>query len=277
MRVKTKIFLEKYTQEIMPEIRKTGKYIMNENDKSKLDKLNNKLENYKQEVTYYHDKYNFVPSEHGYLYINQNDSINYGKNIKCFKIGYAENMKKRLTEYKVGNFGHKLLCYIPLDINRSDVEKCIKLKMKPHLLKLITDTVCYTSIKELQEEIIDCIDIIKSHICHCMFCKKKYNFNKLTSHDCNVKNEFINVSKKISSIGLKKGSKKAKSSKGSKKAKSSKGSKKAKSSNGSKKIKSSKGSKKAKSSKGSKKIKSSKGYKLTKSSKGSKKVKSSTQ
>ena len=64
---------------------------------------------------------NFVPSDHGYLYINQNDSINNGKNIKCFKIGYAKDMYERLSGYKVGNFGHKLLCYIPLDINRSDV------------------------------------------------------------------------------------------------------------------------------------------------------------
>ena len=132
--------------------------------------------------------------------------------------------------------------------------------MKPHLLKLITDTVCYTSIKELQEEIIDCIDIIKSHICHCMFCKKKYNFDKLTSHDCNAKNEFINVSKKITVIGYKKGSKKA-SKKVSKLSKPSKGSKKA-----SKKV-----SKLSKPSKGSKKD-SKKVSKLSKPSKGSKKA-----
>ena len=49
--------MDKYFKEIMPKIRKEGIYELSKNDKIKLDKLNNKLENYKQEVTYYHDKY----------------------------------------------------------------------------------------------------------------------------------------------------------------------------------------------------------------------------
>ena len=135
--------------------------------------------------------------------------------------------------------------------------------MKPHLLKLKTDTVCYTTLKDLKQEILDCIEEIKDHICHCTICKKKYEFNKLTSHKCNKIDKFINVDKKISSIGSK-GSKLAKTSKGSKLSKASKGSKK-----GSKLVKASttlKSSKLAKTSKGSKK-----GSKLAKTSKGSKK------
>jgi prophage antirepressor-like protein len=257
-----KLFIEKYTQEIMPIIRKTGKYIMNNKDKQKLNELNTTIDNYKQEMTYYNDKYKFKPSDNGYLYINQNNSIKDGKEIVCFKIGYAENMKKRLKEYKVGNFKHKLLCYIPLDINRGDVEKCVKNKMKPHLLKLTTDTVCYTTLKDLKNEILECIDQIKTHICHCTLCKKTYEFNKLTTHECNKIGKFIDVDKEINSIGTKKGSKLTKSSKSSKK-----GSKLAKSSKSSKKVSkiaksSEKGSKLVKSSKSSKK-----GSKLTKSSK----------
>lgn len=99
-----KIFLEKYTQEIMPEIRKYGKYEVSKEDKTKINKLNNKLDNYKKEMTYYNDKYKFVPSENGYLYINEDNTIKNGKEIKCFKIGYATDMKKRLGEYKVGKF-----------------------------------------------------------------------------------------------------------------------------------------------------------------------------
>jgi hypothetical protein len=132
----------------------------------------------------------------------------------------------------------------------------VKAKLKPHLLKLVTDTICYTSLKELKEEILECIDQIKSHICHCTICKKKYEFNKITSHKCNNIEEFIDVNKKINSIGSKKGSKLSKASNGSKK-----GSKLSKASKGSK-----KGSKLSKASKGSKK-----GSKLTKASKGSKK------
>ncbi len=73
----------------MPQIRQTGQYIINSKDKQKLDKVNEKLYNYKQELTYYYDKYEFEPSKNGYLYINQNNSIKDGKEIKCFKIGYA--------------------------------------------------------------------------------------------------------------------------------------------------------------------------------------------
>ena len=54
--------MNKYFQEIMPQIRQTGQYIMNSKDKQKLNKLNNKLDNYKQELTYYYDKYHFEPS-----------------------------------------------------------------------------------------------------------------------------------------------------------------------------------------------------------------------
>jgi Mg2+ and Co2+ transporter CorA len=143
----------------------------------------------------------------------------------------------------IGNFKHRIYCYIPLDINRRDVEKCVKAKMKPHLLKLTTDTVCYSTLKDLKEEIINCIEEIKDHICHCTLCKKTYKFNNLTSHECNKIGKFIDVDKNISSVSSKvsksskKGSKLAKSSKkGSKLAKSSKkGSKLAKSSKSSKK------------------------------------------
>jgi prophage antirepressor-like protein len=274
-------FMDKYFKEIMPKIRRTGQYTMNDKDKKNLDKLNKQIENYKAETTYYHNKYKFVPSENGYLYVNQNNSIKDGNEVKCFKIGYAKDMKERLSGYKVGNFKHKLLCYIPLDVNRRQIETCVKNKMKPHLLKLTTDTICYTTLKNLKEEILDCIDQIKTHICHCTICKKTYEFNKITTHKCNKIDKFIDVDKEINSIGSKaskgseKGAKLAKASKGSEKgaklAKASKGSKKGSKSpknskKGSKLAKSSKkGSKLAKSSKNSKK-----GYKLAKSSKSSK-------
>ena len=119
--------------------------------------------------------------------------------------------------------------------------------MKPHLLKLVTDTICYTTLTDLKEEAINCIEEIKYHICHCLVCKKKYNFNELTSHECNNVGDFFDVNKKIISMASKKGSKLAKTSNNSKKVPK-KGSKLAKTSKSSK-----KGSKLAKTSKSSKK------------------------
>jgi hypothetical protein len=82
---------------------------------------------------------------------------------------------------------------------------------------MFLETVCYTTLKNLKQEILDCIEQIKTHICHCTICKKEYKFNKLTTHECNKIGNFIDVDKEISSIGTKKGSKLVKSSKSSKK------------------------------------------------------------
>ena len=39
--------IKKLLTDIIPEIRKKGKYILKDNEKKKLDKMNNKLDNYK--------------------------------------------------------------------------------------------------------------------------------------------------------------------------------------------------------------------------------------
>jgi prophage antirepressor-like protein len=263
-----KQFMHKYFTDIMPQIRQSGQYIMNSKDKQKLDKMNDKLNNYKQELTYYYDKYHFIPSKAGYLYINLDKSIKNGINITCYKIGYADDMKKRLKEYKVGNFKHKHLCYIPIDINKKEIENCIKARNKPHLTKLITDSICFMSLKDLKEEITDCIKFLKSHICYCLHCKKQYEFNNVTTHKCNKIEKFIDVDvdKLIGKpIGSKLNKLSKSSKKGSKLNKLSKSSKK-----GSKLNKLSKSSKKG--SKLNKLSKSSKkGSKLNKLSKGSNK------
>ncbi len=59
-----KVFLNKYFTEIMPQIRKTVKYISNKNDMNKIKKLNEKIDNYKTELNYYSNKYKFEPSTH---------------------------------------------------------------------------------------------------------------------------------------------------------------------------------------------------------------------
>ena len=144
------IFKNKYFEEIMPIIRKKGKYILKNNDKKKLDKLNNKLDNYKQELTYYYDKYDFEPSNNGYFYINEDITIKKSIKTKCYKIGYCKNMKKRMQLYKVGNFNYKPLAYITLNFaNGKNIEDCVKDKYKPHIIKLKSDTLCHLTLSNL--------------------------------------------------------------------------------------------------------------------------------
>ena len=79
------IFTITLLTDIMPEIRKKEKNIVKENDKKKLDKLNNKLDNYEKELTYYYDKYEFEPSTNGYFYINEDIVIEKGKKLNAIK------------------------------------------------------------------------------------------------------------------------------------------------------------------------------------------------
>ena len=192
-----KLFMDKYFKDIMPQIRKTGNYIGSAKDKQEIKKLNDKIDNYKKELNYFDDKYEFEPSNNGYFYVSEDTITDNGKKETCYKIGYCKNIKTRIQNYKVGNFNFNLLFYIPLTIDSKSLEKCIKNKLNPHLLKIKTDTICYVSLKELKKNVIDCIEETKEHICHCVYCKKKYEFSNVSYHKCykNLENKIIDVKK----------------------------------------------------------------------------------
>lgn len=187
---KAQIFLNKYTRDIMPKIRKTGRAVVSKTDKTRIDKLNSKIKNLQHEIKS-NNKYTFLPSTNGYLYICQNTRSINGTITKCYKIGYAIDMKKRMSVYKVGNFNHSILGYIPLVVDRKQIESCIKTRLKPHLMKLFTDTVCYISLKKLKEEIMECIDFTYNHVCHCLHCSKIYDLKTIDRHICNAKKMFV--------------------------------------------------------------------------------------
>jgi prophage antirepressor-like protein len=74
-----KKFMKKYIEDIMPTITKTGKYISSKDDQDKIDKLNEKIKNLKNENNYLDNKYRFKPSPHGYLYICETECIIKGR------------------------------------------------------------------------------------------------------------------------------------------------------------------------------------------------------
>jgi len=187
------VFKDKYFNEIMPEIRKYGRYEVSSKEKVELDKINEQLDNYKQELTYYYDKYKFIPSRNGYLYIAQDAKIVQGKKITCYKFGFASNMNDRIKNYKIGNFMSKLLCYIPINIDGYLLETIIKNKLKPHLTKSNTETICHMSLDTLKKEIIESINFMSNHICNCILCNKSYKLSDNSLHSCKNKNKFIDV------------------------------------------------------------------------------------
>ena len=76
--------MAKYLDEIMPEIRKTGQYILNKKDKEKLEKINNKLNNYKEENIFLLNKNKYIPSKIDYLYIKKQHHMYYTHKNKQF-------------------------------------------------------------------------------------------------------------------------------------------------------------------------------------------------
>ena len=179
-----KLFMDKYFTEIMPQIRKTGKYEVNKEEMTKIKKLSKKIDLYKEELKH-HEKFKFEKSDNGYFYISENITINKGKEIKCLKVGYCKDIEKRMKVYKVGHYKYKLLSYIPIVLDGKQLEDCVKSKMKIHLKKIGSDTLCFTSLQNLKKEILSCADFIKEHICHCLICKKKYKLINIDKHLCN--------------------------------------------------------------------------------------------
>ena len=182
------LFMNKYFTEIMPQIRKTGKYQVSEKEMKKIKELDDKIKKYHEEFK----KQEFIPSKNGYFYIAEDNVLLNGKEQKCYKIGHTKNIKSRMKVYKVGHNKHKLLSYIPLTIEGKQLESCVKNHLLLHLKKVKSDTICHISLKKLKDEIIKCSSYLKNHICHCLICQKKYKLNQLDKHKCN-NNKIINI------------------------------------------------------------------------------------
>ena len=187
-----KLFMNKYFTDIMPQIRKTGKYEVSKKEMKKIKNLNQKIDNYKQELSHF-EKKDYEKSKNGYFYISEDITIHNGKQTKCFKIGYCKDIQKRMRVYRIGHYKHKLLSYIPIILDGKQLENCVKTKMRLHLKKIGSDTICFTSLQKLKKEIILCNDFIKDHVCHCMICKKKYKLKNIDKHLCNKKIDIIDI------------------------------------------------------------------------------------
>ena len=162
---------------ILPSIRKTGVYKMKTTDNKKLQKLNKK---FKAELNYYEDKHVYKPTNNSYIYILKK---NIGKK-KCYKIGYTDDIMKRIQVYKTGKTNIELIYYIAIDFDGLMTENCIKNTNKLHKLKKKTDDLCYISLNQLKNSIEDCLEKFTNHICNCTFCKKKIKFNNIDKHIC---------------------------------------------------------------------------------------------
>jgi len=170
--------------DILPTIRKTGIYKMKEKDNNKLKELNNKLKTkmkkIEEKVNYFEDKHIYKPTTNSYIYIIKKEI----GSKTCYKIGYTNDIKKRIKVYKTGKSNISMVYHIAIIFDGKQTEDCVKSINKLHKMKKKTDDLCYLSLKQLKNSIIDCIEILENHICYCNLCKKEFKFNKIDKHIC---------------------------------------------------------------------------------------------
>ena len=172
-----KDFIRKYISEIMPEIRKTGKYILDDINKKKLDKMNDKLNKIKN------DNKDLMNNQKNIIYPIGN-AIYIIKKIhndkKYYKIGFTKDLNKRLNVYNT-SFPYKIHYNYYILVNDSSIDKCIKDTLKNK--ELIKNKEYFdTSLKIILKVIKSCDNSINK-IC-CGFCLKCYDFNKIKLHKC---------------------------------------------------------------------------------------------
>ena len=172
-----KDFIKKYISEIMPEIRKTGKFILDNKSKKKLDKINNRLNNIKHEnKDLLNNQRNIVYPEGNALYV----IIKIINNKKFYKVGYTKDLNKRLNVYNT-SFPYKIHYNYYVLVNDPVIDKCIKNIMKNE--EFIKNKEYYkTSLNKIIKFITLC-DKSLNKIC-CGYCLKCFSFNKIKLHKC---------------------------------------------------------------------------------------------
>jgi prophage antirepressor-like protein len=172
-----KLFMDKYINEIMPQIRKTGQFILDTSNKQKLDNMNHELEKVKKDnMDLLNNQRNVIYPKGKAIYV----IINHKNNKKYYKFGYTKNLNYRLNTYNT-SFPYKILFNYYVLVHDKQIDECIKKIMKND--EFIKNKEYYmTSLNKILEFITKC-DVRLNTIC-CGYCLKCYNFDKIKIHKC---------------------------------------------------------------------------------------------
>jgi len=172
-----KIFMDKYFTDIMPKIRQSGKYVLDETNKNKLDKVNKKLNSIKK------SNKSLINNQRNIIYPIGNSIYVITKIInkkKYYKIGYTKDLNKRLKVYNTGE-PNKILFNYYLIVKNKKIDRCIKTIMKNE--EFIKNKEYYmTTLHKILRFISKC-DISLDKI-NCGYCMAVYNFDDIKKHKC---------------------------------------------------------------------------------------------
>lgn len=160
---------------ILPELRKTGEYILSNTEKTKLNQINDKLKKLENDnKTLISNQQHIVYPNGKYLYIIK---VKYNNKI-FYKIGYTKNLNKRLKTYNT-SFPNKIYFNYIVKIKNESIDKCIRKVMKNK--EWIKNKEYY---KSTLTQVINFIKYCSNNIQHiiCGKCLKKYNFTNIIKH-----------------------------------------------------------------------------------------------
>jgi prophage antirepressor-like protein len=155
---------EQLFTQVLPDLRKDGKFILNTADKKIMNKRTKKLKLYQSEINLNKKQsYTSNTTGNGYIYIIEVKTPHDGKTTPCYKVGYTHNMEKRMATYKTGNPDIKLIYHENIKCNRKQLEKCILNLNYLQRLKNKTEIICNTTLEKLKNEIKDCKNLLSKH------------------------------------------------------------------------------------------------------------------
>ncbi|NBU52948.1 MAG: GIY-YIG nuclease family protein, partial [Alphaproteobacteria bacterium] len=108
--------------DVLPELRKKGKFILNSVDKKKMQTLTNKIKLYQQELKRTKKQSYGNKTGKGFIYVIKVKTAMDGQQKTCYKIGYTANLEKRLATYRTGNPDLELEYQENLKCNKKQLE-----------------------------------------------------------------------------------------------------------------------------------------------------------
>jgi len=149
--------------DVLPEIRKKGKFALNTTDRAGMNKLTQKLKNYQKEAKRTLKQSFPDKTGEGFIYVLKVPTTKNGVSKTCYKVGYTANLEKRVATYKTGNPDIELVHMENVECNKKQLEKCVLNLNTLKLLRNRTEVICDNSLKEIITEINDCKELLKKH------------------------------------------------------------------------------------------------------------------
>ena len=166
--------MDKYFTDIMPEIRKNGKYILSKQEMHKTNEINNELK--QENIELKNNLRNIVYPDGPSLYL----ILKIVHNKKYYKIGFTKNLNKRLKVYNTG-LPNKIYYNYFIMVKNKHIDSCMKNIMKNQ--EFIKNKEFYLAKLSRILEFIKSCDLNLDKIC-CGYCLKCYIFSKVKLHKC---------------------------------------------------------------------------------------------